>query len=143
MEEMMEESMKEWKEETGNEEEEKKKEGRIGKKRGRKRKEEREEDIVCRDQNKYFVDVSKDNEHRQVIQGYLKQANQKSYGREIILKDLVLMALPKLSAKDIEKIQENSLSEMERVTRALDEYNSKNELKLTLGEFLVKKLALQ
>ncbi len=47
---------------------------------------------------------------------------------------------PKLTAKDLEKIQEGSLSEMERVQRFLDEHNQKNETKLTLGEFLVKKL---
>jgi hypothetical protein len=53
------------------------------------------------------------------------------------------VALPKLTPKDLEKIQENSLSEMERVQRALDEYNRRAEMKLSLGEFLVKKLSLQ
>ncbi len=112
-------------------------------KRGRKRKELSEEEKNQKDQDKFFVDVSRDKEQRQLIQNLLAQANNKSYGREIILKDLVLIALPKLTTKDLEKVQEHSLSEMERVQRALDEHNKKAEIKLSLGEFLVKKLSLQ
>ncbi len=114
----------------------------IIKKRGRRKKDEAQEQHEPKDQNKYFIDVSKNKEQRELIQNILNQANNKNYGREIILKDLVLIALPKITAKDIEKLQESSLSEMERVSMALDEYNKKSEVKLTLGEFLVKKLAL-
>lgn len=118
-----------------------KQEGLI-RKRGRRKKDEPQEQHEPKDQNKYFIDVSKNKEQRELIQNILNQANNKNYGREIILKDLVLIALPKITAKDIEKLQESSLSEMERVSMALDEYNKKSEVKLTLGEFLVKKLAL-
>lgn len=115
----------------------------VPKKRGRKKKESSEEEKNQKDQDKFFVDVSKDQDQRQLIQNFLNQANNKSYGREVILKDLVLISLPKLTPKDIERVQENSLSEMERVQRALDEYNKKSDTKLSLGEFLVKKLSLQ
>jgi hypothetical protein len=56
------------------------------------------------------------------------------------LRDLVIHAVPKLNSKDIEKIQDQSLTEMERVKKLLDEHNEKNKTTLTLGEFLVKKL---
>lgn len=112
------------------------------KRRGRKKKELNEEVNSSKEQNKFFIDVSKDTESKEMILSLLNQANSKSYGREIILKDLVLAALPKLSSKDIEKIQEASLTEMEKVERALDEHNKKSEFKLTLGEFLVKKLGI-
>ncbi|MFP5386977.1 MAG: hypothetical protein ACLGHN_12925 [Bacteriovoracia bacterium] len=112
------------------------------KRKGRKKKEMNEEIITNKEQNKFFIDVSKDSESKEMILNLLSQANTKSYGREIILKDLILVALPKLTTKDIEKIQENSLTEMEKVERALDEYNKKSEMKLTLGEFLVKKLGI-
>ncbi len=118
-----------------------KQEGLI-RKRGRRKKDEVQEQYEPKDQNKYFIDVSKNKDQRELIQNILNQANNKNYGREIILKDLVLIALPKITTKEIEKLQENSLSEMERVSMALDEYNKKSEVKLTLGEFLVKKLAL-
>lgn len=77
-----------------------------------------------------------------LISNMLMQANQKDYGREVTFKDLVLAALPKLSQKDIEKLQENCLSEMEKVERALSEFNKKNETKLSMSEFLVRKLGI-
>lgn len=118
------------------------KEKGIGKKRGRKKKELNEEINASKEQNKFFIDVSKDPESKEMILNLLAQMNSKSYGREIILKDLVLAALPKLTTKDLEKVQENSLTEMEKVERALDEYNKKSDVKLTLGEYLVKKLGI-
>lgn len=113
------------------------------KKKGRRKKNVERTENELKNQDKFFIDVSKNKDQKDLIQGILNQANNKDYGREIILKDLVLISLPKITAKDIEKLQESSLSEMERVSRALDEYNKKSEVKLTLGEFLVKKLALQ
>lgn len=112
------------------------------KKRGRKRKDEVIDNEIKKDQNKFFVDVSKETENKELISNMLMQANQKDFGREITFKDLVLAALTKLSQKDIEKLQENCLSEMEKVERALSEYNKKNETKLTMGEFLVKRLGI-
>ncbi|MCB9093503.1 MAG: hypothetical protein H6621_00420 [Halobacteriovoraceae bacterium] len=111
-------------------------------KRGRKKKSLGQGINEIKDQNKFFIDVSKDESQRELIQNILREANNKSYGREIILKDLVLIALPKITQKEILRLQETSLSEMERVSMALDEYNKKSETKLSLGEFLVKKLSL-
>jgi hypothetical protein len=70
----------------------------------------------------------------------LSEANNKSFGREIILKDLIILSLPKLTPKDIERIQENALTDMEKIERLLVEHNEKNKTALTLGEFLVRKL---
>lgn len=93
-------------------------------------------------QSKFFIDLRKEPEQLQMILNALRVANNKNYGREIILKDLVLVAIPKLTSKDIERIQEQSLNEMERVQRLCDEYNEKNNLNLSLGEFLIKKFNL-
>ena len=112
------------------------------KRRGRKKKEMNEEINSIKEQNKFFIDVSKDIESKEMLLSLLAQVNNKTYGREIILKDLILAALPKLTVKDLEKVQEASLSEMEKVERALDEYNKKSDVKLSLGEFLVKKLGI-
>lgn len=129
----------EWKEMKGGEEENK---AIVKKKRGRRRKDEPVEQVNPKDQNKFFVDVSKDQENKELILNFLVQANNKGQGREITFKDLVFIALPKLTPKDIEKLQESCLSEMEKVERALSEYNKKNEINLTLGEFLVRKLGI-
>ena len=115
--------------------------GKEEKKRGRKSKkkegEERKEE-----KNKFFVDLGTDQEMLLLIKKLLVEANNKAYGREIIFRDLVIHAIPKLNSKDIEKIQDQSLTEMERVKRLLDEHNEKNKTALSLGEFLVKKLSI-
>lgn len=93
-----------------------------------------------REQSKFMVNLSKEKESLELVFDLLGRANEKDYGREITFKDLALFALSKLTNKDIEKIQEGSLDEMEKVQKALNEYNSKNGKSLSLGEFLVKKL---
>ena len=68
--------------------------------------------------------------------------NHELHGREINFKDLALFSVTKLTDKDLEKIQETTLSDMEKVERALIEFNKKNNSNLTLGEFLVKRLSI-
>jgi hypothetical protein len=72
----------------------------------------------------------------------LAKSNKKDYGREVTFKDLALFGIEKLTDKDIDKIKDGSLSEMEKVEKALDEYNQKNRTTLSMGEFLVKKLSI-
>ena len=92
----------------------------------------------CKDgQDKFFIDVAKDQEAKEMVSKLLGEANNKSFGRPIILKDLVLAALPKLTAKDIEHIQNSVLSNLEKVKRQCFEYNQKNKTDLDLGEYLV------
>lgn len=92
----------------------------------------------CKDgQDKFFIDVTKDQEAKEMVTKLLGEANNKSFGRTIILKDLVLAALPKLTAKDIEQIQNNVLSNLEKVKKQCFEYNQKNKTDLDLGEYLV------
>jgi len=117
-------------------------EGREEKKRGRKRKEKEGEERKEEQKNKFFVDLGNDQDVLLLIKKLLVEANNKSYGREIIFRDLIIHALPKLNSKDVEKIQDQSLTEMERVKRLLDEHNEKNKTTLSLGEFLVKKLSI-
>ena len=89
------------------------------------------------DQDKFFIDVTKDQEAKELVAKLLTEANNKSFGRQIILKDLVLVALPKLTSKDIELIQNSVLSNLEKVKKQCFEYNQKNKTDLDLGEFLV------
>ncbi|MGZ3807321.1 MAG: hypothetical protein ACXVCE_04485 [Bacteriovorax sp.] len=118
--------------------------GEEGKEKKRERKnkmakeiknEEREEGKS--DQDKFFIDVGKDQEAKELVSKLLGEANNKMFGRPIILKDLVLAALPKLSAKDIEAIQNNVLNNLEKVKKQCFEYNQKNKTNLDLGEYLV------
>lgn len=112
------------------------------KKRGRKPKNQKKEISNNQEQTKFFVDLSHEKESLDLIFSLLRKCNEKDYGSVILFKDLCLYAVSKLTDKDIEKIQEGSLSEMERVNRALDEHNKKTGSNLSLGEFLVKKLGI-
>lgn len=112
------------------------------KKRGRKPKNQKKEVSVNQEQTKFFVDLSNEKESLDLIFGLLRKCNEKDYGRVILFKDVVLHAVAKLTDKDIEKIQEMSLGEMEKVQRLLDEHNKKTGQHLSLGEFLIKKLGI-
>ena len=109
--------------------------------KGSKKREKKPEENVIEDtQYKFFVDLRHEKDVLEQILKMLSVVNNKTYGRELTFKDLSVYAVPKLTPKDLEKIQESSLSEMERVQRLLDEHNEKTNSKLSLGEFLVKKL---
>lgn len=112
------------------------------KKRGRKPKNQISEYVLNKDRSKFFVDLSCEKVELDLIFGLLERANQKDYGREITFKDLALFSVTKLTDKDLEKIQESTLSDMEKVERALIEFNKKNNSNLGLGEFLVKRLSI-
>lgn len=114
----------------------------VGRKRGRRPKNEKKEYVLNKEQMKFILDLSDDKETREIIFDLLIKANKKDHGREIQFKDLVILSLAKLNEKDIEKLQEASLTEMEKVERTLQEYNRKNSLNLSMGEFLMKKLGI-
>lgn len=114
----------------------------VIKKRGRRPKNQIKEVSINQEQTKFFIDLSNEKESLDLIFGLLRKCNEKDYGGVILFKDLCLYAVTKLTDKDIEKIQESSLGEMEKVQRALDEHNKKTGQILTLGEFLVKKLGI-
>lgn len=120
-------------------------EGMEKKKRGRAKKSVEDEKNVAEtfenvEKSKFFIDVGKEIETRDLIGKLLLEANNKNFGREIVLRDLIIASIPKLTSKDIERIQESALTDMEKIERLLIEHNEKNKTSLTLGEFLVKKL---
>ena len=114
----------------------------VGKKRRGRHKNQKKEFVIKEEQTKFFVDLSHDKESLDLIFGLLRKCNEKDFGKEILFKDLCLYAVSKLTDKDLEKIQEGSLSEMEKVERALFDYNKKSGTNLSMGEFLVKKLGI-
>ena len=110
--------------------------------KGRKIKNQKKGLEVNKEQTKFFVDFSNEKESLDLIFNFLEKCNEKSYGRAILFKDLCQYALSKLNSKDIDKIKDQSLSEMERVELALIEHNKKTGQALSLGEFLVKRLGI-
>jgi hypothetical protein len=112
------------------------------KKRGRKRKDEVKEKKEIKEQNKFIIDVGRNSEERELIMSVLRQANEKDFGKEIQLKDVLILLLPKLNSKDIEKLQENCLSDKEKIRMAHVEFNKKNNTELSFEEFLIKRLGI-
>lgn len=120
--------------------EEKNKEGStLKKKRGRKRTKEKP---TILDQKKFFIDYSSEPKKHELVVKLINEANQKNFGKEVIFKDLVDFALKKLTTKDLEKIQESTLGEMDKVQMLLEKHNLKHGTNLNLGEFLVKQLKI-
>lgn len=109
------------------------------KKRGRKRTKERPE---IKDQKKYFVDYSNDPKNHEEVVKILTEVNKKDYGREVTFKDVVDFALNKVTPKDLDRIKENTLGEMDKVHMLLEKHNLKHGDNLSLGEFLVKQLKI-
>jgi hypothetical protein len=126
----------------GNEKKEKKKnlKDKTVKSRSKKSNENEEESLKDDQKYKFFVDLRYEKDELEIISKLLKEVNNKEFGREILFKDLAVYAVTKLTSKDLEKIQESSLNDMERVQRLLKEHNEKNKTNLDLGTFLVKKL---
>lgn len=130
--------------------EEEKKEKEIGvsakavplKKRGRRPKNVKPEFKINKEQTKFFVDLSKEMENLSKVFELLKESNKKDHGKEVSFKDLALFGIDKITPKDIEKIQENSLSKRELLERAWIDFNKKNKQSLSFDDFLLKKLGI-
>lgn len=86
-------------------------------------------------QDRFFIDVSNDDSGYVLIERLLREVNNKQYGRKVILKDLVMAALPKLKEKDIEAIKVASVTPMEHLRRKTDDYNEINGTTLKPVEY--------
>tara|TARA_R110002049_G_scaffold274186_3_gene452127 strand:+ start:630 stop:1052 length:423 start_codon:yes stop_codon:yes gene_type:complete len=112
----------------------------VNKNKGSQKK--KKELVIPKDQKRFFVDYSRDAKNHKLVVSFLEQANQKEHGREVVFKDLVDAALSLVSAKDIERLKESSLGEMDKVQLLLEKHNSKHGTNLSLGEFLVERLKI-
>lgn len=88
-------------------------------------------------QSKFFIDVSKEEKSIELINNLLNEANDKKFGREINLKDLMLIALAKLTQKDLEVARGNSLSDTEKMEKECFDYNLKNGTNYEMGYYFV------
>lgn len=111
--------------------------GGGGAKRGRKPKDEKREFKVNGDQRKFIIDVSGDEDTKQMIVDLLTKCNSKSFGKEITFRELVTYSFSKLTDKDIPKLQEFSLTPKEKADRVVYEYNLKHGTNLSLEEFIL------
>ena len=108
-----------------------------GKRKYKKRESGETAEVSQKEKEKFFIDVSKNEKGRELINNILAEVNSKKFGREIILKDLILIALPKLTQKDFDVIRGSSLSDYEKMEKECFEYNHKNGTNYDLGYYFV------
>ncbi len=93
---------------------------------------------------KLTLDFKENMELLEQIQGILDVSNKKKYGRKVDLMDLLAILLEKFEEEsDTAKAQERTYSKMDRVYLSHEEYNEKNQLSLTLEEYLIRELKIQ
>lgn len=91
------------------------------------------------DQKKFIIDVSGDEEVRQMILNLLSKCNSKAFGKEVTFRELVIYSFAKITEKDIPKLQECSLTEREKAERIVADYNQKHGTNLSLEQFVLLK----
>jgi hypothetical protein len=96
--------------------------------------------VSDRSKNKFVMDLSKDLINQSKVHELLDQLNDKDFGDDISFKELGIFAINKVTSKDVEKIQETSLTHEQKLKRFWRESNEKSNTKLSYEEFLVKKL---
>ena len=70
----------------------------------------------------------------------LTAANKKEHGREVTFENVAALALSKIKAPELERLKNQSLTDMDKVNLKLIEYNRRNKTNLSLGEFLIREL---
>ncbi len=87
-------------------------------------------------QDRFFIDASEDENGLELIHELLKEVNDKKYGRKLILKDLVMVALKKLKQKDLEALKESTLAPADLVRRKADQYNEAHGTNYGMYEYI-------
>jgi len=110
------------------------------KKKSRKSKNDKDGFKINKEQTRFIVDLGSDVENLGKIFEQLEKANNKEYGRKISFKDLAVYGITKIKPRDIEKIQESSMTKMEKVEREFNAYKSRIGEGVTLEKLGAKKL---
>jgi len=110
------------------------------KKKSRKSKNDKDGFKINKEQTRFIVDLGSDVENLGKIFEQLEKANNKEYGRKISFKDLAVYGITKIKLRDIEKIQESSMTKMEKVEREFNAYKSRIGEGVTLEKLGAKKL---
>lgn len=94
-----------------------------------------------KEQLKYIIDLRKrGREEIEYVHQVLCRCNDKETGRLITATDLFLYLLEKLTAADVQKIQELSLDEWDLIRLEHQRHLKKHQVDMSLEEFLLKKL---
>lgn len=95
-----------------------------------------------RSQFKFVIFYKKgEKEHKELVNSLIS-VNEKEFGEVVTIKMLLDYSLRRLTKKDVQEIKNSSLSVHERIEQERQKFNQKNNLELTLEEFLIQKLKI-
>ncbi|PIP90948.1 MAG: hypothetical protein COW01_07510 [Bdellovibrionales bacterium CG12_big_fil_rev_8_21_14_0_65_38_15] len=113
----------------------------MGTKRGRKTNEKKK--LADLEKRKSFTVFFKNNEEkRQKLLSLLRQANDQNFGDPIEFEDLVYYFLETVTAKDLEKIRDNSLDIKAKVLREFVKQNEKKGENIDFWEYVAGSLKI-
>ena len=91
-----------------------------------------------------YFDLRKEDEGtKEKIGEILRLCNEKSKGRPVDLNMIISFSLSLIKEGHIEEIQKQSLSEWDLINDEWEKYKAKTGEKITLQNFLVKKLKIK
>ena len=94
------------------------------------------------DRKRFVIDRSRIPKVHALALKILTAANKKEQGREVNFEHLAALALAKVRPNDIERLKNESLTDMDKVNLKLIEYNRNNKTNLSLGQFLARELGI-
>lgn len=75
-------------------------------------------------------------EEKALISDLLKRANEKDYGEEIKVQDLIIMGLKSITDKSIERLKEQSITPKQRLEKAFNDAVKNENFKGSFEEYL-------
>ena len=77
------------------------------------------------------------------INSFLKLANQKKYGKSITLHEVIADCVESYGPREVARLQDSTLSSMDRVKIRFDRDMEKSESKISFEEYLAKKVGVK
>ena len=91
-----------------------------------------------------YFDLGKENEElKQKIGLLVEKANQKNKGDKVTLSTLIKFSLSLLKENHIEEIQKATLTDWDLINLEFEKYKEKSSEKISLSEYLIKRLKIQ
>ncbi len=107
------------------------------KKRGPKPKNQPREYEINESQTKFVVDVRGDEKNQERIIDLLKEANRKSYGREIDFHKLATFALEKFDEDDLQELKASSVTPQEKLRKYHKDYMQTHGVDISFEDYLL------
>ena len=76
------------------------------------------------------------------IHQFLEKINNKKFGKEVTLHEVIADCVHHYSNKEIKRLQHDSMTPLDKIRQKYEEENQKSEVKLSFEEYLAIKLKI-